>query len=249
MISQKTIIEMAKLNRIKPWQQEKHYILSAVLATLGEQSLVFKGGTYLWLFHGLPRFSEDLDFTEIEKLPTDLPERTEKRMDLAGFPTTIKKITDDTRTLTFRASVKGPLYQSTPSLCHVYVEISRREKILEKPIPLELSTHAYLLPATIINGMSLNEVVAEKVRATMTRNRARDLFDLYYLITEKKIAFNPKIINKKLEYYKMEFNPKTFAEKLEEKKQAWTAELNQLMRPPVPPFHKYQKTIQEWTQT
>lgn len=34
-----------------------------MLNALYDEQLVFKGGTYLWLFHGLPRFSEDLDFT------------------------------------------------------------------------------------------------------------------------------------------------------------------------------------------
>ncbi len=57
------MIEIAKLNRLRPWQQEKHYIQSLILNSLSELPLVFKGGTYLWFFHGLKRFSEDLDFT------------------------------------------------------------------------------------------------------------------------------------------------------------------------------------------
>jgi predicted nucleotidyltransferase component of viral defense system len=59
---------------MRTWQQEKHYLQSLILTIVSDYPLVFKGGTYLWLFHGLNRFSEDLDFTAKGTLKKDFPQ-------------------------------------------------------------------------------------------------------------------------------------------------------------------------------
>ena len=89
------MIEIAKLNRLRPWQQEKHYIQSLILNSLSELPLVFKGGTYLWFFHGLKRFSEDLDFTASEELHDRIPEMVSRALALFGIMNEFKKIKDD----------------------------------------------------------------------------------------------------------------------------------------------------------
>ena len=129
MIDKETLIAAAKINNLKPWQQEKHYIQSLVLCSLSEEPVVFKGGTCLWFFYGLPRFSEDLDFTEDGKVSDNLPEKVSRDIELFGVENNFKIITNDEKTLSFRISAKGPLNSSDFDLCPVYVEISRREKI------------------------------------------------------------------------------------------------------------------------
>ena len=74
MITAEEIIRFAKVNRLKPHQQEKHYLQTATLAgvyTAVADELVFKGGTALFFFYGLDRFSEDLDFTRIKYYDQD----------------------------------------------------------------------------------------------------------------------------------------------------------------------------------
>ncbi len=36
MIDKETLIKLAKLNNLRPWQQEKHYIQSLILVALSE---------------------------------------------------------------------------------------------------------------------------------------------------------------------------------------------------------------------
>ena len=84
MIDKKTLISFAKLNGMRPWQQEKHYIQSVILVAMSEEQVVFKGGTYLWFFHGLNRFSEDLDFTS-EKVPKDMDKKISKSLLMMGI--------------------------------------------------------------------------------------------------------------------------------------------------------------------
>ncbi|EQB68621.1 MAG: hypothetical protein AMDU5_GPLC00010G0161 [Thermoplasmatales archaeon Gpl] len=78
-----------------------------ILNSLADFPLVFKGGTYLWLFHGLRRFSEDLDFTVDEKLIDKIPELTSHSISLMGISNELKIIKNNTITLFYRILSKG----------------------------------------------------------------------------------------------------------------------------------------------
>ncbi len=246
MIDKDTLIRYAKLNGIKPWQQEKHYIQSAILVSLSEYPLVFKGGTYLWFFHGLDRFSEDLDFTASGSVPEDLNLRISNDLKLFGIENTTRVISNDETTLTLRLSAKGPLYTSDVDLCHVYVEISKREKVLKKTQVLELKLDAYNLPLKIMNGMNLDEVAAEKIRAIIARDRARDIYDLFYLITKKSVRFDEELVNEKLKYYNEKFSKELFLSKVHERKKEWKRELQSLIFGNLPSFDESFAVIENW---
>ncbi|PIN98604.1 MAG: hypothetical protein COT90_03510 [Candidatus Diapherotrites archaeon CG10_big_fil_rev_8_21_14_0_10_31_34] len=246
MIEKKELIEIAKLKGLKPWQQEKHYVQALILEVLAEQPLVFKGGTYLWFFHSLPRFSEDLDFTAKETLPKNLPETVSKSLELFGIQNTAKIISNNETTLSFRISAKGPLNTKQIDECRVYVEISKREKIEEKTLSIKLDFPEYALPTKRISGMNLKEIAAEKTRAIMTREKARDLYDLHYLIKKKKAAFSQELADKKLAYYNEKFTKKEFLGKAKEKKDYFEKELKNLVFDELPEFNQAIKTIKNW---
>ena len=207
MISKETFSKIASLSGMKPWQQEKHYFQSLMLQILCEHQLVFKGGTYLWLLHGLPRFSEDLDFTALGEIPDDLGKQVSEGLELFGAENKLKMISNDQRSHAFRISAKGPLYTSDMDLCHVYVEISKRERPTLPTLPCALDFAQYSLPTKTLQGLSLEEAGAEKVRAILTRDKARDLFDLHYLIKRKKIRYREDLISGKMLYYQKGFSP------------------------------------------
>lgn len=246
MIDPEMLKKIAKMNSLKPWQQEKHYVQSVVLTSLSEYPLVFKGGTYLWFFHGLDRFSEDLDFTANGKLSSDIGERTMESLRMLGIESSLKKIETPTGGISFRISAKGPLNSSEKDVCHVYVEISEREKVVDAPLPLKLSVEPYLLPVKIINGMVLNEVASEKIRAITTRKKARDVYDLAFLIRKKEVKFNLELANKKLAYYNLKFSKSEFTKKLEEKKKLWNPELSQLVFGKLENFDGACSEIMRW---
>lgn len=246
MIEKKELLELAKLNARKPWQQEKHYVQAVLLGVLSEQPLVFKGGTYLWFFHGLPRFSEDLDFTATAPLPKNLPGTVSKALELFGIPNQLKTLADDPNTLSFRVSAKGPLNTAAIDECRVYVEISRREAVVEKPLPLKLDFPAYNLPIKRVAGMSLEEVAAEKVRALLTREKARDLYDLHYLIEKKQAPFNQELVDNKLAYYGKKFSGKDFLDHAKQKHAYFTKELQNLVFDELPAFNDLLQALQNW---
>ncbi len=238
---------MAHLNNMRPWQQEKHYVQALTLNALSELPLAFKGDTYLWFFHGLRRFSEDLDFTATGALNESIPESTSRSLSFFGVENDIKMVSGDNKTLSFRIAAHGPLNTGPNDLCFVYVEISRREALIEKGIPLKLDYPAYQLPVRRLIGMSLDEVAAEKVRAILSRNKARDIYDLHYLVKEKGVRFSKHMVDSKLKYYKKSFSSALFLGAVEAKRQAYTKELKGIVFDELPNFDAVKEALENWT--
>ncbi len=217
-----------------------------VLNALYDEHLVFKGGTYLWLFNGLPRFSEDLDFTAVSKFSSGILEKVSKRLSLLGVANEARIESNDERSFSFKIMAHGPLYSNQNSRCVVYVEISKRENVLIETIPIKLDLQEYQLPVRILMGMNLDEVAAEKVRAIMSRNKARDAYDLYYLIKEKKVKFRKELSDKKLKYMGKNFLLADFKAALNEKDRIFEKELANLVFKPLPRFKEIREVIEEW---
>jgi hypothetical protein len=246
MIGKSELIETAKLMGMKPWQQEKHYIQYLALNSIAEEPIVFKGGTYLWLTQGLDRFSEDLDFTTSESLLGNIAEKVSTNLGLFGVENQIKYITNNEKALSFRISAKGPLNTAKIDECIVYIEISKREQILKKTLPVKLDYPPYSLPIKTISGMALEEVGAEKVRAIFTRQKARDIYDLHYLISKRRIKFDGNLVNSKLQYYKIRFSTSLFHKAVADKQDYYAKELKGLVFGELPQFGEVKKSLSDW---
>jgi len=92
--------------------------------------------------------------------------------------------------------------------------------------------------------MDPSEIMAEKVRAILTRERSRDLYDLYFLV-EKRIKTDIKMIEEKLRYYDMRFEYDKFVTSIERKRKLWWNELRYLV-PEVPDFDDVKAVVVEW---
>jgi hypothetical protein len=75
----------------------------------------------------------------------------------------------------------------------------------------------------------------------MTRNKARDVYDIYFLIS-LNVEFDKILAEKKLQYYGITYSKKVFFEKLNEKSQIWVSELEPLIKN-VPNFEEVIKII------
>ncbi|MGC8686959.1 MAG: nucleotidyl transferase AbiEii/AbiGii toxin family protein, partial [Thermoplasmata archaeon] len=210
MISKDNIISLSKLHGIRTWQEEKRYMQELILNSLFNEPLILKGGTYLWLFHGLRRFSEVLDFTANGKIKDNISNTVLQNISLLGINNELKIINNNDLSLSFRIISNGPLYTGMTDRTPVYIEISRREKIIRKPIALKFDFPEYNLPIRILSGMSLDEVASEKIWAIYTRKKPRDIYDLFYLITKKNVKFDMELVNKKLEFYSILFDKENF---------------------------------------
>lgn len=214
------------------YQLEKDYLQYIVLAEIFKRSkgkLVFKGGTALQKCYGLDRFSEDLDFTadsmdEIKGVEEALQAIT--RLYGASF-----KKSENEVSVSFNLKIEGPLFEKPQSMQTIIIEISKREKVLRKPLLIRLIPKYRDLEAQLVVVMDKDEILAEKARALLTRRRARDLYDTYFLLNKgAKIDF--ELINKKLEYYSKKFDLSVLISRINDLKSEWNKELGILMEYP-----------------
>ncbi len=209
-------------------QKEKDYVQHWILTYLTRAGLeiVFKGGTCLQKAYNLPRYSEDLDFTvageniEIKGIDVFFSD--------AGFSETRIKKREEKNSTSYKLRTRGPLYMGKEaSEVSVTIEISKRERIaitpqaaIVKPPYSDLSSYQVLC-------MDKTEMAAEKIRTIYTRESARDLYDLYYLLYQKA-APSEELVNEKLNFYELKFSHKEFEKHVAKLENEWKREISSL---------------------
>ena len=230
-------------------QIEKDYFQHIVLGAISRKAaglLVFKGGTALQKTGIIRRFSEDIDFTArksitIEKI-RDISKRAIKKY---NYTVDSDKIITDERTSGFRLKIKGLLFKNARGICTIRVEISKREKVL---LPLQRREFSPLYTDIIpyvLDIMSYEEILAEKIRAIYTRNKARDVYDMYHLL-KQHTKIEVDVVNKKLSYYGLSFDELSFLNHCKKLRKNWNNELKSLMET-VLPFDEIFSYVQDST--
>lgn len=162
------------------------------------KAIYFKGGTAIHLLFGAPRFSEDLDFTVSgsEQAFLGIFERAVKRIG-SSEDIAIKKhttIVGNRWLLTARPSIlRFPIYLT--------LDFSFRERVIH-PQQSPLTSPFPVVFTSYVHHLSMEEILAEKVRAILTRRKGRDMYDLWYLVN-RGATLNAAYVKKKLSYYRL----------------------------------------------
>lgn len=248
MLEKEEIKRIADIKRLSIKNTEKDYLLEITLFALYNEvgkNLAFKGGTALYKLHSLNRFSEDLDFTlvshkiKINKLFTKII----KKLSDIGINGRLKEIIDYKNQKNIRLELRGPLFDGNPkSMSLVRINISLKEKPLHKLEQRKIFSQYTDIPAFDVFVMTINELLAEKVRALLTRDKARDVYDVWFLLN-KGANLNSKDINRKLKLYKKKFSSNFFSKKIDEKERSWEIDLKNLIIGELPDFSKIKKEI------
>ena len=170
-----------KTLRYSPVTAEKDYFLAIVLKILSESplysTLVFKGGTALHhCYLSQSRFSEDLDFTSLDKFLKS----EDVTAILAQYPfLNVKKLYTSKATIKIeRLMYSGVL--DMPNSLKVDIDIFQNVVLPAKRLPYRNVWGV----AVEVNVMDIREIYAEKLRAMSDRARYRDYYD-FYLITQE----------------------------------------------------------------
>lgn len=247
MIKKDELRKIAAGKNLSVENAEKDYLLELLLYSIYSQfsdTFLLKGGSALYKFYNLNRFSEDLDFV-LNKKKIDLTKvlnKTLKSISLVGIGGGIKNIEKYKNEINIRLNFKGPLYNgSKESLAFVALNISLREKPVQ--IKKELLIPSYKeIPSFEVFVMGAQEIFSEKVRAILTRNKARDIYDFWFLL-KRGIKPELSLINKKLKIYKLKFSQNEFIRRIEEKKKFWKTDLSGLIIGKLPDFDDIFKEI------
>ncbi len=243
MITKEELKDYARLTGLNLGQAEKDYFQTIILFILYQnygKDVVFKGGTALKKCYGLDRFSEDLDFTCLKKTDTRKLESGLKRFGLEFEMETTKYENG----LKIIIRINGPLYIGIrQSLCKFIIDFSLRENIVLRPEIKTIGRFLEEIPSFDVLVMQEKEILAEKVRAILTRVKARDVYDLWFLLN-KGIKFDSNLVNEKISYYNLKWNSKEFEKNLKLKKTGWNTELKPLLSH-VPDFDGVRTEILE----
>lgn len=193
MIEKKQVLKIVDLwhttvdNVVREYFQQ--LFLSNLYQEKGSDRLLFKGGTALRVIYNSPRFSEDLDFTgaginvkEIE----NLMEKALAMMEMEGIHSDI-------------IESKGT---SGGYLAIFEFKTSEYKSVIQNEVSLRnsrkgLGSAAFIqsdlvVPYTLIH-LKEDILVAEKIKACLTRGKARDFYDLYFIL-RSRMAFKEAFI-------------------------------------------------------
>jgi predicted nucleotidyltransferase component of viral defense system len=154
-------------------------LMQLVAKSFNDLPIVLKGGTALLLCYGLDRFSEDLDFDSNKKL--NITNRVSDTLSRYTEKHTIKisKDTDTVQRLKIHYSKNG----------------------LERFLKIETSFRDSFQneDTVIIDGIKtyqINNLIDQKVNAMIGRTKARDLYDVDFLLRTYRESFTESTIKK-----------------------------------------------------
>lgn len=206
MIDTSTLTKLSATQEIDPYTILREYVqvrfLDEMFRLAPPHTVFFKGGTALRLLFGSERFSEDLDFT--------VPEKTRSMPDLVlrivhnlavEFPELTVK--DLKMIMGYSAKIALP----GPSAHHpltVKLDFFTRESVLD-PQTSPVKSPVPVVAVTLVEHLSKQEILVEKIRALTNRRKGRDLYDFWYLLHIGTMV-SKEFIQKKLAYYHEQFD-------------------------------------------
>lgn len=192
---------------------EKDYYCTLLLQYLYQQQsspLIFRGGTCIGkVYADFYRLSEDLDFMIPIAPESNISARKKRIVPVRKW---VSKISTDMNFFTLPEDFKGHnssrqyiAYVNYRSLflpdepARIKIEVGLRETPLLQPVQVKAKTllmnpftRKSMVPDIDVITLSIEEVIAEKLRAALTRLEPaiRDFFDIDYLVSQHKL--NPK---------------------------------------------------------
>jgi hypothetical protein len=159
---------MQTLQNLEKLEIEVLELLNSIKAL---DSLYFGGGTMLRLCHNLNRYSTDIDFW--------LDTKTDAKI----FYSSVKKILADSYRLTDSANKKFTLLYEikSPSLNRsLKIEIRKERQNFEWERKIAFSKFSN--KQVLVKGLTLNQMMKNKIEALLSRKIIRDCFDIEFLL-------------------------------------------------------------------
>ncbi|MGC8880710.1 MAG: nucleotidyl transferase AbiEii/AbiGii toxin family protein [Minisyncoccia bacterium] len=187
MIDKETLQDLAKELKTDLFTVSREYLqllfLKYFYSQKESEKVYFKGGTALRFLFGSFRFSEDLDFMSL------LAKNKLKVL----IDKTLQDLIKEAGEISFKEgeiiadAFSGRIFQKLPEF-NFPLTIRLDFSLREKPFLTETSYLEIIFPLgpfPQVSHLKIEELMAEKVRAILTRNKGRDIFDLYFLLSKK----------------------------------------------------------------
>ncbi|MBI3334193.1 nucleotidyl transferase AbiEii/AbiGii toxin family protein [Candidatus Pacearchaeota archaeon] len=228
------ILSRTKFNRSK---LTKDYFLTLILYLIKDvKDIYFKGGTALnKIFLNHARLSEDIDFT----LTRDVSEVKKEIIGIIEKSGLSDKISEDKNVDGFlRLVIHYTGFDGEKE--SVFIDLNKRGK-LTLPLEVHKVNHFYspFISEFSVKTLAKEELTAEKVAASIGRNKPRDHFDVYQII-KSNIPINMEMVKKKCADSGDEFSVIKMFNKAQTLKNRWDKDMTSLISEPI----SFQEVIQ-----
>lgn len=156
-------------------------LIETIVIELRDKPLVLKGGTSLMLAYGLDRYSEDIDYDSSTKIDlSTIVDAIMQKHTRVEYTINIKKHTDTTS--------------------RIFVNYST-EKVKDAILKIEIKNNRHLSINDIHSDpgfpvYTIDKICQDKLRASLERIKARDLYDLGFIAKHYKHKLTDKNLNK-----------------------------------------------------
>ena len=176
------------------------------------------------------RYSEDLDFNGPNDVTTLRALWDEIVVGLETFGVVAEMRNDWISDVgfSFDISFRGPLYDGRDrSKGKVRIDVNRRLEEVETHRELVTSEYDDVRPF-IVTVLTLEHLLAEKVRALLVRGKPRNLYDIWLLLRQG-VQPDSNLMERKLGLYEMKWEPSRLKQALERVRSEWERDLQPLL--------------------
>src|SRR3989338_5972484 len=200
IISTDELDEVKNRRKTNLYYEEKEYLQFIFLNALSKfaDKFVFKGGTCLRICYNLERASEDLDFSTSLALieVKDSIHKCLKDFSLLNINYKIYSEKEYQGNLRIEARFEGPLFKGDPHSSNTLKIDFNKGKVSNKVAKVIPQIFSDVPPFTLV-ALDEKEILTEKIRALITRAQARDLYDVWILLS-KGVELDKKLLAAKL---------------------------------------------------
>lgn len=176
----------------RPLLLKDYYLVLILYLIRNVAGIYFKGGTALnKIFLNHARLSEDIDFT----LTRNEKEVKEEISTILHRSTFFQEISEGKNVDGFLRMIIR--YDSDLGTGELFIDLNAKGKLMLTPEVHQVHHfYAPFIPEFSIKTVAQDEMIAEKVAATIGRNKPRDHFDVYKII-HAKLPINLDLVKKK----------------------------------------------------
>lgn len=188
MLTTSQIKEQATREHTNPTNIAREYCQHLFLSALYQQPtasrIYFKGGTALRLLYRSPRFSEDLDFDSPDKHAIAVLEAT-----IVAALAEIEALGITTELTEAKTTSGGYLavavFRLTDFQIMIQLEISLRNGTTTGDVTVVENRY---IPTYTLVQLREQQLVTSKLKALFSRHKARDFYDLYFMLRARLIT-------------------------------------------------------------
>ncbi len=222
--------EVLALHKFDQFKLTKDYFITLLLYLIRDiKGIYFKGGTALnKIFLNHSRLSEDIDFS----LTRDVSAIKKEIIDIIKKSNIFDNVTEDKNVDGFlRIVVHYQGFVNDKDI--IFIDLNRRGKLL-LPSEIHKINHFYspFIPEFSIFTLAKEEMIAEKVAATIGRNKPRDHLDVFNLI-HKNTYINLDLAKKKCLESGDDFSIIKMFNKAQTLKNRWDKDMASLISEPI----------------